>query len=233
LLLVALLSFRALGDPTTAPEPGEPVPEPVATAEVAPKSAEVAVPISPREANGLLLGFAPFYKTKISGVDELNHGASTAWLIGLRLSESKTLMLRYQGGTVPLLKSSAGTTTTNASATLASIEFEYGVVLNDPFESFAGFQFFLPVNLRAYTNWASGNPNVYMNFGLGVGMGAGVRYYTKGPFLFDLTFLYHLGLSLGDMEWPGSNDKALNPAGGPVKGSATGAEIRLSATWLF
>ena len=186
-----------------------------------------------RKAKGLILGFAPVYSTKLSGPNQLGHGASNAFLLGIRMDDTSALLLRYQGATIPVLTTSAPTSNPGASAKLMTIAFEYSITLNDPFDNFYGFQFFIPINLQGYLNWLTGSTNVYMNFGISAGVGAGVRYYTGGPAIFDLSFLYHSAMSFGAIEQAGTTDQVVNAAGKLVYGTPTGAELRLSATIVF
>ena len=158
--------------------------------------------------------------------------------MGLRLNNTGSLLLRYQGGTIPTLKTSGSgalnpaTTQTNVAHKLISMEGEFTIPLNDPL-GFHGFEFFVPINIAGYVNWVSGTPNVLMNFGIKGGAGAGTRFYTGGPVILDVSFLYHLAIPLGDIQWAGTTDNALNAAGQPVKGNASGPELRLAATIVF
>lgn len=185
------------------------------------------------DAQGFLLGFAPLYKPRIAGSEELNRRSSTALLLGYRMNQASQFLLRYQDGTIPNFSSSAPTTSVDAGVKLVAFEWEYGFVLNEPFEKFNGFQFFVPLSVQLFTNWVNGTPNVYMNFGFSFGTGVGVRYYTRSPVILDAVFVYHVAAPLADMESQSANDKALSPSGTPVKGDATGPEFRLTATIVW
>ncbi len=184
-----------------------------------------------RDARGLTLGFAPLYRPKVSGSQELGDNATNAILLGYRFGEKLSLALRWHHGIMPTLKTTK-TTESNVGAKLLAIEGQYAFVLNDPFDKFFGFQFFIPLNLQLYTNWVNGSTSIYMNHGFALGTGVGVRYYTRAPVIFDIQFLYHVAAPLTDIDVLGT-DKVLNAAGTTEKGDASGPEFRLSATLVF
>ena len=134
-------------------------------------------------------------------------------------------------GTIPTLRTSATTNQSNVNAKLMSMGVEFKITLNEPFEKFHGFQFFIPLNFAAYTNWVSAPAQLFTNFGISGGTGAGVRFYTGSFLVIDTTFVYHLALPFNNIEYLGS--PALNAAGAPIKGNTSGPELRLSLTFLL
>ena len=226
-LSLVLFCLVAPGE-EVAPESLEP-----STADAPEKGPAAPAPRYGTETQGAVFGFSPLFHPRVANSEELGHGASSSLLLGYRIRDSLDLQFRYQGGTIPSLLLSDSTSVANVKAKLFSFGFEFNIPLNDPFDGWKGFQFYVPLNFAAFSNWVSIPSKLFLNFGVSGGSGAGVRYYTGTFVVIDAVFVYHFSVPFTDIDQAGSLEKPVNAAGNPIKGSTAGPELWFSVTLLF
>jgi|GEM_PF-2569565 len=191
--------------------------------------------------SGIFFAYAPVYNPSTSSV----LGGNVKSNIQLGGEVNRVVFgLQYDSGTIPslLAPNSSGTYIAAGPATLTTyiLFFEYNPILTEPFKGSTGpFSFYIPIHMGFFNNSvniSSGAASgTYSNFGLELATGLGVEWYSRSPFKFGATALYHQGWGFSALvNSSGNSQNGLESQSGTVAyGGNVGFEFKLTMTYLF
>lgn len=180
---------------------------------------------------GLFFAYSPVFTP--DSVTELTSDALQSFSLGFRVDQAFYMGLRYAKGSVGRTQVPSGGFETGGDYMLLEPFFEPTISYNKPYKKLSIVQVYSPVHVGVPYNRVSLAGKSYSNWGVSIGTGLGLRFYTTTFLVIETTGMYHFGFPLSGIRENGVDPPLRTTSGASIQGRMSGLDVRVMLTFLF